>query len=260
MKNLFVYLHPTKSFTSEVESLTKIQIDNSLTLGWKREDILLVTNFDYEYNGVKAIVVDDKNFCEFRPTSSKINVILTFFESGVIENDLYWFHDLDAFQLEEMIDPNLSSADMGLTAFDERPMAPEYLGAHRWNGGVIFFKKEARDIFEQIKEQMYRRKVIDETALVRVELKAKRGNSTFLDRIKILNVTYNFVVTPNLDLTYCYEVAEKPLKIIHFRPFDKRKLDGDIGNLDFCVRGQNKMGKVLLSENLINLFNKYGIK
>ena len=50
MKQLLIYIGPTDKFDDEHEVLTKIQIDNSLDLGWKKEDILLVTNFPYEYN------------------------------------------------------------------------------------------------------------------------------------------------------------------------------------------------------------------
>ena len=40
MKNLLIYIGPTKEFTKEHEELTEMQIDNSLALGWGREDIL----------------------------------------------------------------------------------------------------------------------------------------------------------------------------------------------------------------------------
>ena len=262
MKNLLIYINPVdKKFSSEYETLTKIQIDNSLRLGWKPADILLVTNFDYEYNRVKAIVVGDENYCQHRPTCSKTNTIVTLFELGVIGNDLYWFHDFDAFQLEGMIDPKLGNADMGLMVYGEFEVGSKYIDAHRWNSGVIFFKKESKDIFEQIKESMYRYKVNDEIALVKVELKEKKKNPAFMDRVKPLNITYNFTTkTINEDLEHRYEIAEKPIKIIHFNPLDKRSVRASKLRMDVCVRGQNKMGKVLVSEMLINLFNQYGIK
>ena len=55
MKNLLIFISPAGGFPKEHEELTKMQIDNSLELGWKPEDILLVTNFDYEYRGIKAV-------------------------------------------------------------------------------------------------------------------------------------------------------------------------------------------------------------
>ena len=42
MKNLLIYTGPNKKFDAETVKFAKIQIDNSLDLGWKRENILLV--------------------------------------------------------------------------------------------------------------------------------------------------------------------------------------------------------------------------
>ena len=33
----------------------KAQIDNSIERGWKKEDIIIGTNFDFEYKGIKNI-------------------------------------------------------------------------------------------------------------------------------------------------------------------------------------------------------------
>ena len=57
MKNLLIYITPN-GFDTESEKLAKLQIDNSLELGWKKEDMLFVTSFPYEYRGIKSIVVD----------------------------------------------------------------------------------------------------------------------------------------------------------------------------------------------------------
>ena len=110
MKNFLVYLNPSKQFNKENDELTKIQIDNSLDLGWKIEDILLVTNFDYEYRGVKALVVGDD--CYYSKNnfyrSSKIPVINQLFKDGIInEGEIYWFRDNDAFQLEPLTEEKI---------------------------------------------------------------------------------------------------------------------------------------------------------
>lgn len=79
MKNLLVYINPKKRFSGEPLVLVKIQIDNSLDLGWKREDIILATNFSFEYNGIKSIVVSDNNFLPFCVTACKNTAILELF-------------------------------------------------------------------------------------------------------------------------------------------------------------------------------------
>src|SRR5947207_2889604 len=100
MKNLLIYINSIdKKLSSEHEVLTKIQVDNRLELVWTLKDILLVTNFDYEYRGVKSIIVDDYAVFD-QNRSTKIPAINQLFRDGIIEDgEIYWFHDHDAFQL-----------------------------------------------------------------------------------------------------------------------------------------------------------------
>ena len=81
MNNLLIYISPTGSFdndrpdlaSNDAGQLVKVQIENSLALGWKPEDIMLITNFDYLYGDIKAIVLKDVGFFERKPQATKIN-------------------------------------------------------------------------------------------------------------------------------------------------------------------------------------------
>lgn len=107
MKNVLVYISPFKSFNNphrglinDAEICAKVQIENSLRWGWGKSNILLYTNFEFEHKGVKAIVLDGVEFFDRKPQASKINAIIRLFEKDLIlEDELYWFHDLDAFQV-----------------------------------------------------------------------------------------------------------------------------------------------------------------
>src|SRR3990172_5413248 len=119
MKNLLVYISPTHAFISEeANQLARIQVDNSLSLGWKKEDILYITNFPWEYNGVKTIVVGDKHYCAVRPRSIKTSIIPFLINEGVVEKGkIYWNHDFDAYE-NSCIDEKelgLENVDAGLT-------------------------------------------------------------------------------------------------------------------------------------------------
>jgi len=262
MKNLLIFINPkglfNKNLKGEPDILTKIQIDNSLDLGWKKEDILLVTNFDYEYNGVKALVVGDDNYCAFSITASKINAILTLFRQGVIEKDLYWFHDLDAFQLEEITESELElgSMDMGLTEYGKTTIKP--LHDKRLSTGSIFFKQSTQDIFEWIKIKVYQYRCNEEVALLEL---TKLPKYKLSERIKRLDITYN-LATRKRQVSANYKVAAKPLKVIHFHPFDKRAVrsEGKNDNMAVCVYGKNKINKVLVNKRLIKIFNYHGVK
>lgn len=161
MKNLLIWISPKKMFDGEASILVKIQIDNSLDLGWKREDIMLTTNFDFEYNGVKSIVVSDDNFLPDSIWESKQMAILELFSRGFINpGELYWFHDLDAFQQETITESELGmgKVDMGLTDYGWRI---------KWNTGSIFFTSKAYDIFKAVVQTFSLIKSRDEIYLLK---------------------------------------------------------------------------------------------
>src|SRR6266404_403670 len=229
MKNLLIYINQKdKKFGKEHEDLTKIQIDNSLSLGWKLEDILLVTNFSYEYKGVKSIVVGDYTVFD-QDRSTKIPAINELFEKGIIEdNELYWFHDHDAFQLvpfEIELD-----RDAGFTTH----------GAYNsklWNAGSFFFKKNAKDIFLDIWKYMELRSTNEQNALTYMWQNDINGVNA---RCEMMNMTYNIGI---------YKIPENvknsqlPIKVAHFHPHKKKHLD---------------LYRNILPDRLMKIFNEYG--
>ena len=272
MKNLMSYVNPEKHFDEEGGVVVKVQIDNSLDLGWKREDLVLVTNFEFEYNGVKSIVVSDENYCNFCPQASKILTILDLFDKGIIEKELYWFHDLDAFQLEVIneSDIDIDEADVAMT---------DYGRMMRWTTGSMFFKNTARDIFGWVKDITYKYKTDEERAFMILT-----GEGTHLVtpgcwggfvngyttsdipeigninvRIKKINITYNF---QTFNLRSCYSIAIKPIRVAHFHPFPRpvNLYNPKPNGMEFFVHGNNKLGLVLIPQRLARIFNQYGIK
>ncbi len=267
-----IYINPLKCFGDEEKITIKIQIDNSLDLGWKREDILLITNFPYEYNGIKAIEISGDNYAPFFPPASKISTIVDMSEKGLIEKkQLYWFHDLDVYQNEVIteIELELNGIDIGLCDKGRRP---------RWGTGSMFFKENAKDIFRLIKQVAYKYEINEEPAfnaitsnnvLWATEAKPEAtmgdrivpanipGTENINDRIKKINISYNFV---GWNIRSCYEMAVKPIKVVHFHPFDPVPYPGGANALDFFMYGKNKINTVLMPERLIKIFNRHGIK
>lgn len=240
MKNLLIYVNPQKDFDEESKILAKVQIDNTLDLGWKKEDILLVTNFPYEYNGVRALVVGDDAMCSFSLNASKLTTIVLLFNQGLIQKgEMYWCHDFDCYQMNPMIesDLKLEPANIGLT---------DYGRMLRWHMSSIFFKYGARDVFSFLKEVIYKSEIFNEEDAL-LELTDNNTNNIG-NRIKKLNITYNFSCH---NVNSCYLLAEKPIKNVHFH------LTRDM--LDFFMYGKNKINKVLLEERIIKIFKYHGI-
>ncbi len=250
MKNLLIYTGPNKIFDEEHSVLVKIQIDNCLDLGWEKEDILLVTDFPYVYNGIKSLVIGDGFYYDFDKTSNKVPVIMHLLDQGILKKEeLYWYHDFDVYQLE-VIDENdlsLTNFDLGLTPYGYKP---------QWNLGSIFFKKNANDIFKLINNDILNKRKsnnrCDEKALQRLIVHRAIPKKRFKD----LNVTYNFT---KRCIATNYRQAIKPLKAVHFHPWDKDVMMPDTA-LNMFMYGKNRLKIPLMSDRLIKIFNQHGIK
>jgi len=250
VKNVLIYINPKRKFDEESAALIKVQIDNSLALGWEADDILLLTNFDYEYNGIDALslVIGEEAFCTYSPISTKVTAIHALFNQGLIERGiLYWAHDLDAFQLapipESEIETALGTEDMGMCDYGRMP---------KWAGGSIFFKHGAGDIFGRIKEVMDEHQAVDEPAMYNLTTTDEGINR----RIKKLNITYNF---QSINLPSCYKMAIKPIRVAHFHPLKEQIKMGISKPLDF-FKGENKINTQLIPDRLIELLSKHGVK
>jgi hypothetical protein len=233
MKQILTYVSPQHEFNDEHKMAVKIQIDNSLSLGWKPEDIILATNFPYEYNGVKSTIVADECYCESHWPATKIRTVIELFKKGVIKSEeLYWYHDFDCFQLNPMREPEI--ADMGVTNYGRMP---------RLCSASIFFKIGASDIFYRLFAEVKFGNVDEERGLARLINRLDE----YKERVTHLNITYAF---HKFNVVSCYNLADKPLIAAHFH------LTPD--KYDFYVRGNNKLEMPLIPKRLINIFHKHG--
>lgn len=226
MKNLLMFTNPQEKFDRETEVYSRIQIDNSLDLGWEIDDIVLATNFDYSYRGVKSVVVEDKDPCLFNPRNGKINALNDLFNKGVIvDNELYFLHDFDAWQLLPFDQASLGLAglDLGLTICDH--------GA-KYSGGVVFFSRNARDIWVWVTDYMYKNKLDEQLGF---DALIEAGELNIRQRYKLLDRKYNVGI---------YKITH-PIVIAHFHPQKQRHLD---------------KFRQFLPDRLMNIFDNYGIK
>jgi len=258
-----IYISPTGSFdnprsdlaSNDAGPLVKVQIDNSLALGWKKEDILLITNFDYQYGVVKATILKDVAFFERKPQVSKINAIIKLFENGMIKKrEMYWFHDLDAFQLQPITEDEIGISDneIALTDFG----GGKYFGGEdRWSGGVIFFKSGAKDILDRIKELAYRKRIDEEEAIGLLVI----NDPKIRKRVKKINNSYNFI---GYKLASVYKKSIKPLKVVHFHPLVGKKRLGGIGeeNALRFFKGENPLNTPLVTNRLVKILKYHRIK
>ena len=248
MKNITVFITPVKQYDERTSTILKIWIENSVELGWNKEDLILINNFPWEYSGVKSFVVSDDNYVTFRPGSSKTVSISNLLETDFFKDEeLYWIHDPDAFQMEVITHDEISNilgkADVGFTDYGHKP---------RWSMGSYFLRNTSKDIFKKIRETIFRREEEklhseDESALTELT----DGNIENINqRIVRMNVRYNFGTRR---LIKKWERAEKPIKVLHFRPFKN-------GLLDIYMYGKNELGFPIMNDRLRKVFENNGVK
>jgi len=241
MKQILTYINSEKEFNDEHKMAVKIQIDNSLSLGWELENIILVTNFEYKYNGVKAIIIENPKFCEYHFPVAKIYLINYLFKNKLIGNGLYWFHDFDCFELNKIIESEVRE-EMGSCNIG----ASNYCQRIRLCSASMFFDKGAEDIFKWIEEECDIDKINEERALMRMYYDK---NNSLSSRFKMINTTYAF---HKFNIVKTYKTTIKPIRAAHFH------LTPD--KYDFYVRGNNKLNMPIIPERLIKIFNEHGFK
>ena len=249
MKNVLIYVSPNKKFNAEDNTLVKIQIDNSLDLGWKKSDILLLTDFPFSYNGVTSHVLTKDTYYPFDLNASKIPALLELFTDGSIKkNEIYWCHDLDAYENFRITESELGlhNVDVGFTHYFYKP---------EWMGSSFFFKKSAQDICElldeTIRKRRYRGRNNEKNLTWLID-----SNKISTNRIKKMNVTYNIM---KRCLRTIYVQANKPLKVLHFRPSNYDTLMPDTA-LNMFMYGKNSLHKPLMDDRLIHIFHHHGLK
>ena len=174
-------------------TLIKAQIENSLQFGWTPENIIMLTNFEFSYMGVRAIPIKLNNFCF---TGSKVFGVKWLMDNTEFEGP-FWCHDLDAWQNAPITCPDFK--DAGFAQYS-RP---------KINGGVQFWRHSGHDILDKIVDTLIKNSAArEEPTLDKFCLNNKR--------VTMLNSKYNVGCSGFIPR---YERSdEHPVKVCHFHP------------------------------------------
>lgn len=216
MKNVMLYLKmddtPYKAHDSIMNYLYA-QIDNSLHYGWHIDDIIVVSNFEFEYRGVTNTQLRVQ--CEYNVWANKFYAIRQLIEDGI--NDNLWLHDYDVWQIDQFEFPKFNGMMAG---------CPYDLDHPNWNGGSFFFSKNSYSLVQYICD-FYE---INKDIVSRYD--DGRGSKWYSDEIiigqlrVIPDIQHLFSsLTPqyNLGITHFnsrYDYATKPIKAIHVKLLD----------------------------------------
>ncbi len=203
MKNVMIYnIVDTKRRHSndELFKVLKMQIDNSLYYGWDIKDIIIGTNFEFEYKGVKSYQLTD--ICEFNIFNNKWYGMYELMKNGVL-NDDFWFHDQDNWQVNSMDFPE----------FKGEVAACTYIRTPEWNTGCVFVKQSAIETIQYIVESMKMNPIqyqSDENWIAFL-----RQNSEVSPYLSTINCEYCVGYTYYNDR---FESANKPIKVLGYMP------------------------------------------
>ena len=211
-----------------IETLLKAQIENSLELGWKRQEIVILSNFEFGFMGVKAYEVGALN--DFCFTGSKM------FGLGMLPSVInwkgpLWSHDLDAWQNAWFDCPKFSS--VGVANYSNNKI----------NGGSLFWKPTSIDIIDETVKRLREDKQEREEPTLNKILREEQ----YKGRVTKLDNTYNVGCS---GFAVRLSRSEKPIKVCHFHPYNR--LAWETHCLD-----RNQINEIAITVRLERLMRKY---
>lgn len=211
MKNVIIYNqlditnHGASRWSNEnLFRYLRAQIDNSIRLGWNAEDIILGTNFEFEYNGIKSHLLTE--ICDWSGFNNFWFGALELVRKGIIK-DKFWLHDHDSWQVAPMEFPIFNGSIAGI----------EYVGTKEWNCGSIYFNENSLDTLEYIVNTLILTKQV-KVSSDEIIIALLRQNSPLKEYMISINSRWNIGLTHSeLRLTN----AIKPVIVLSFKPDQK---------------------------------------
>jgi len=227
MKNFMVanYQPHGKVSSTQLRRLLDAQIENCLMLGWHPKDIVVLANFPYDCQGVRAHLTKLNDNCL---RGSKVFAMDYLFREGMVDSgEVYWTHDLDAWQNHWFECP--AFRDVGIAQYS-RP---------KLNGGSVFYRLAARDIVAEIVRRLKESQALKEEPTLNQVLRLP----AYRDRVTVLNSTFNVGCSGFVER---YQRATKPVLVSHMHPTNRIAWDTHVND-------RNRLGERAMSPRLVEL-------
>jgi hypothetical protein len=217
MKNLMVANFQPQGTVSQQQltALLDAQIENSLALGWRADDIVVVSNFAYSFQGVDATQLPLNRGCL---RGSKIFALDAVFRDGCFaSDDIVWAHDLDAWQNYAFTSPWFR--DLGLSHYSQP----------KFNGGSIFCRRSAGDMIRAVVDEIMATADDREEPAINCVLRSP----VYQNRVTVLNSTFNLGCSGFVER---YQRSLKPILVSHFHPTNRLAWDTHVNDRNGCGR------------------------
>lgn len=217
----------SKNSSQRLKRLLNAQIENSLELGWDARKIIVISNIDYEYMGVKTLRNSLNDFCL---TGSKMFGLKWFIDTFKV-NEVIWSHDLDAWQNVAFEAPDFK--DVGIARYSNT----------KFNGGSVFWKPESKDIIDLIYNTIVSNHENREEPTLNRILKSKELSN----RVTVVDNTFNVGCS---GYVVRYRRSLLPLRVCHFHP--DNRIAWETHALD-----RNEIGEIGVTIRLERLIRRY---
>lgn len=234
----------------QIELNLKAQIENSYDLGWNKHDLIILSNFDFKYMGVKTVNIKLNDFCL---TGSKMFGIKWLFDNYKTK-EIVWAHDLDVWQNNFFSQDDLkygenfySEKNPNIINFDEYDVGASFYSRPKYNGGSIYWKISALDIIEKIIKRILDKKEKHEEPTINKIFKSEE----YKNRVATLSYSMNLGCSGFVPR---FQRAEKPIKVVHMNVLNR--LAWETHTMD-----RNNLGEenIPVTRRLERLIRKYFI-
>ncbi len=212
----------------KMDTLLKAQIENALAVGWEPENIIFLSNFEFEFMGIKAEVIPMNTFCL---SGSKMFALKWLYDQGRVK-ETTWSLDLDCWQNVWFDRPEFDT-DVGCSTYSNP----------KFNGGSIFWTPDAGDIVDEVVARITSGEEPKEEPTLNKVFKSKE----YKDRVTVLNYSYNVGCSGFIPR---FEKSLKPIRVCHFHP--PNNVAWEIHALD-----RTGIGQIPITIRLERLLRKY---
>ena len=200
MKRLMVANYtgtPSARYSPEkMDTILKAQIENALDVGWSPENIIFLSNFDFEFMDVKAEVIPMNTACL---SGSKMFALDWLFNNERVGDTIFSL-DIDCWQNVWFDRPEFTT-DVACGQYSN----------NKFNGGSIFWEPSSRDIVSEV----VRRLVEGEEPKEEPTLNKVFKSDEYKSRVTTLDHSYNVGCSGFIPR---FERSLKPIRVCHFHP------------------------------------------
>ena len=139
------FIYKDKDQMSRITDSLRFHIDNLESNNWRDHDLIIKTNFSFEYNGISSVLFNNNELILENLFLTKFLAIYEVLQE--YPNEIIWFHDIDTFQIKpfNLLDIQNLIYNLDILYCNYWPGNSQAQGASVFYNGMT---KSIKDIYE----------------------------------------------------------------------------------------------------------------